>query len=122
MRFQAVHDLLAPVIMQGLVARCWPVDLEMLYTARSAHELEDMIAERELAFPLVPITQADFDRAAEVMMLLARLGKHRSARLPDLLIAAVSERAGLVLLHYDADFDHIAGVTGQMTRWVAERG
>jgi predicted nucleic acid-binding protein len=68
------------------------------------------------------VIQADFERAAEVMLLLARAGRHRSAKLPDLLIAAVAERAGLVLLHYDADFQHISEVTGQVTRWVAPQG
>lgn len=122
MRFPAVRELLAPLIMRGLVARCGLVDLEMLFTARSADEIEEVTAERQLAFPLVPVIQADFDRAAEVMLLLAREGKHRSAKLPDLLIAAVAERAGLVLLHYDADFEHISEVTGQTARWVAPQG
>ena len=34
-------------------------------------------------------------------------------RIPDLLIAAVAEGAGLVVLHDDKDFDLIAEVTGQ---------
>jgi predicted nucleic acid-binding protein len=32
---------------------------------------------------------------------------------PDLLIAATAELAGLTVLHQDKDFDIIAGVTGQ---------
>src|ERR1039458_5140404 len=46
----------------------------------------------------------------------------RVAGLPDLLIAACAERAGLVLLHYDADFDAICAVTGQPGQWVVARG
>jgi predicted nucleic acid-binding protein len=42
--------------------------------------------------------------------------------LADLLIAAVAERASLCLLHYDADFEAVAAVTGQVTRWVVPRG
>jgi hypothetical protein len=34
---------------------------------------------------------------------------------PDLLIAAIAEHAGLTVLHHDKDFDLIAGVTGQPT-------
>jgi predicted nucleic acid-binding protein len=34
---------------------------------------------------------------------------------PDLLIAAIAERAGLSLLHQDMDFDLIAEITGQPT-------
>jgi predicted nucleic acid-binding protein len=32
---------------------------------------------------------------------------------PDLLIAAVAERTGLIVLHLDKDFDLIAEITGQ---------
>lgn len=122
LRFPAVHDVLSPLILQGLVATCGPVDLEMLYTARSANDLETMRMERRLAFPSIPMMQADFDRAAEIMALLARRGKHRAAKLSDLLVASVAERAGLTVLHYDADFEHISGATGQPTRWVAAPG
>jgi predicted nucleic acid-binding protein len=34
---------------------------------------------------------------------------------PDVLIAAIAERAGLIVLHQDKDFDLIAEVTGQPT-------
>jgi predicted nuclease of predicted toxin-antitoxin system len=37
-------------------------------------------------------------------------------------IAAVAERAGLTLLHDDADFEQIAMVTGRPVRWVVPRG
>jgi predicted nucleic acid-binding protein len=46
----------------------------------------------------------------------------RSVKHADLLIAAAAELAGMTLLHYDADYDTIAGVTGQATRWAAPRG
>jgi predicted nucleic acid-binding protein len=32
---------------------------------------------------------------------------------PDLLVAAIAERAGLVVLHQDEDFELIAQITGQ---------
>jgi predicted nucleic acid-binding protein len=38
------------------------------------------------------------------------------------LIAAAAERAEVPVLHYDEDFDRIAAVTGQATRWIAPRG
>jgi predicted nucleic acid-binding protein len=46
----------------------------------------------------------------------------RGRKVPDLLIAAVAEAASLTVLHSDADFDHIAAVTGQPTQWIVERG
>ena len=35
---------------------------------------------------------------------------------------AAAEDAGLVVLHYDADFDRIAAVTGQECEWVVAPG
>jgi len=59
---------------------------------------------------LTPIIE---DRAVEVLTLLADRGQHRAPSLPDLLIAATAELAGLTVLHLDKDFDVIARVTGQ---------
>jgi len=41
---------------------------------------------------------------------------------PGLLVAAVAEREGVTLLHYDGDYHLIAEVTGQPVRWVVPRG
>lgn len=43
------------------------------------------------------------DRAIEVQAALAAESEHRSVPLPDLLVAACAESAGLTVLHYDAD-------------------
>jgi predicted nucleic acid-binding protein len=42
-----------------------------------------------------------------------RQGQHRGPSIPDLLIAATAELAGLTVLHFDKDFDLIAKLTGQ---------
>ena len=67
------------------------------------------------------LTEAMFQRAVEVQGLLALRGQHR-VPIPDLIIAAAAEHAEMVLLHYDADFDRIAAVTGQAMEWVVPRG
>jgi len=36
--------------------------------------------------------------------------------------AAAAERSGLVVLHYDHDFDRIAAVTDQAMEWVVPSG
>jgi len=41
---------------------------------------------------------------------------------PDLLIAATAELAGLELLHYDRHFELIAEITGQPVRALAPLG
>jgi predicted nucleic acid-binding protein len=48
--------------------------------------------------------------------------RHRSVPLPDLIIAACAEAAGLTVLHYDADYERVAKLTGQRVRWVVPRG
>ena len=118
----AVRAVLSPLIQAGEVATCSVIELEVLYSARSYDDFVSTRSVRERAFPLVPILQADFDRAADVMELLAKRGRHRAVGLPDLLIAAVAERAGLVVLHYDGDYDFVAEVTGQQMQWVVPRG
>lgn len=121
MRSPAVDARLAPLLESAAVATCAVVELEVLYSTRNAAELQ-ATKERRRALPLVPMLQTDFDRAAEVMGALAARGQHRSVGIPDLLIAAAAERAGVTLVHYDSDFDAIASVTRQPTEWVVPRG
>ena len=49
----------------------------------------------------------------EILALLADRGQHRAPSIPDLIIAATAELAGLTVLHLDKDFEVIAAVTGQ---------
>ena len=115
-----VAEQLQPRIALSLVATCPIVDFEVLYSARNATEYEQISAER-LQFPQVLIAPEDTNRSLEVQGLLARKGRHRLP-IADLLIAAAAEVNDLVVLHYDADFDRIAEVTGQATEWVVRQG
>ena len=111
---------LGPLLVDGLVATTPIVDLEVLYSARSPANYEEILAERR-ALPSYPLTPEVTDRAIDVQHRMARLGRHRLP-LPDLLIAAVAELNDLAVLHYDADYDRIAEVTGQRCEWVVPRG
>lgn len=72
-------------------------------------------------FDLLETTAEHVVRARQVQRMLA--AKHqRGRKLPDLLIAAVAEENGLIVLHYDADFERIAAVTGQRCEWVVPAG
>lgn len=73
------------------------------------------------AFRLVDTTSGHIRRAVQVQRLLAERS-HRGRKIPDLLIAATAEEHDLAVLHYDADFDLIAAVTGQRTEWVVPAG
>lgn len=44
---------------------------------------------------------------------VADRGQHRAPSVPDLIIAATAELAGLTVLHLDKDFELIAEITGQ---------
>lgn len=118
---EPVRRRLAPIIEAGEAATCGIVDLEVLYSARSSAEHAEILQRRALAYESVPMTQEIFERAIKVQGSLAKSGRHRIP-IPDLLIAAAAEEAGLVVLHYDSDFDTIAAVTRQPMEWVVERG
>ena len=110
------------LIDAGLAGTCSVTDLEQLFSARSGGEHREWREEIALRFVRVPLDQGALDRAIEVQGLLAERGQHRGANVPDLMVAAVAEQAGLAVLHYDADFDLIATVTGQPVEWVVPRG
>lgn len=61
---------------------------------------------------------ADLKRSAEVFAdINACLGRNPS--IPDLMVAATAELAGLIVLHFDKDFELISEVTGQQVERLA---
>jgi predicted nucleic acid-binding protein len=101
-------------IERGLVRITTVTRLEAGYSARSGPELRAGLRQPPLSsMPVEYLTPAIEDRAVEVLTLLADRGQHRAPSLPDLIIAATAELAGLTVLHLDKDFEVIAEVTGQ---------
>jgi hypothetical protein len=94
--------------------------LEYLNGARTAAEYSRFEAALR-AVRLLAATPDDWQRALEVHRMLAATGSghQRSVRLVDLIIAAVAERHRFPIAHVDHDYDRIASLTGQPTRWVA---
>ena len=107
----------------GEIAGCDMVALELLHSARDPAEFE-LIEDGLLGLPWVTSEAADWHRAREIYRALGHPPGQAQRRVkhPDLLIAAAAERAGLTLVHYDADYELIAEITGQAVRWVAPRG
>ena len=101
------------------VAISEPILLEYLNGARSVPEYA-RFDETLRAARILETTADDWRRALQVHRLLAESGPghQRSVRLMDLIIAAVAERHGYPVAHCDRDYDRIAGLTGQRTRWV----
>ena len=122
-RDRTVGRILARSVAADEVALSAPILLEYLNGARSLEEYDRFDLGLRAA-RLVRTTAEDWDRALTVHRALARSGpRHqRSVRLPDLIIAAVAERETLPIVHYDEDYDRIAAITGQSTRWVVPRG
>lgn len=101
-------------IDRGLVRIATVTALEVGFSARSGPELRrDRLRSPLVVMPVEYLTPAIEDRALEVQTLLADRGHHRAASVPDVLIAATAELAGLVVLHVDRDFELIAEITGQ---------
>lgn len=117
----SVAAAFAPLAAAGQVALCSPVAFELGYAARNPDDYR-ALADRLSAFASVPTTDADHRRALEVQAALAEGGQHRALSLVDALVAAVAEARDLVVLHYDADLELVASVTGQGQEWVVPRG
>ena len=101
-------------IERGLVRITTVTRLEAGYSARSGPELRAALQQPPLSsMPVEYLTPAIEDRAVEILTLLADRGQHRAPSIPDLIIAATAELAGLTVLHLDKDFDLIAEITGQ---------
>ncbi|MDQ3575040.1 MAG: hypothetical protein M3378_02745 [Actinomycetota bacterium] len=112
---------LGPLLESGLVARCTPTDLEAGFSSTSPASHATMRQERA-AWPFVAMDQTVLGRAVEVQDALAVRSRQRGAKIADLLIAAAAEAAGLVVLHYDHDFDVIAELTHQPVEWIVPVG
>ena len=106
-------------IERGLVRITTVTRLEVGYSARSGADLRAGLRKPPVsAMPVEYLTPAIEDRAVEVLTLLADRGQHRAPSVPDLIIAATAELAGLTVLHCDKDFDLITSVTGQPAEWL----
>jgi hypothetical protein len=116
----SVRAVVEPLAAIGRAARAGISDLEIGYSARNAREWDQLVGALN-AFESVETTAEHIQRARQVQRMLAAVGQ-RGRKVPDLLVAAAAEQAGYTVLHYDADFDLIASVTGQLCQWVMPPG
>jgi predicted nucleic acid-binding protein len=103
------------------IAMCTPIALELLVSARGPADYAS------LARDLRGLSWVAFDETAEIaaremQTALARRNQHRGVTPVDIMVAAVANANGLVLLHYDRHFELIGRVTRQPTEWLARRG
>ena len=116
----AVREAVEPLAAAGRLGRAAISDLEVGYSARNAEEWDRLMGALD-AFDPVETSAGHVRRALQVQRLLAQRSQ-RGWKIPDLLIAAAEEELDLAVLHYDADFELIASVTGQRGQWVVPAG
>ncbi len=110
-----VADTLAKAIEENRVVMTAPILLELLRSARSAEELQELTDEYD-ALHYVALTDEMMQRARTVQALLAKRGYHRGPSPVDLLAAAAAEAIEAEIWHRDRDFELIAELTGQHER------
>ncbi len=115
-----VRAAVEPLAAAGELGRPGICDLEVGYSARNAKEWDELVGALDV-FAAVDTTAAHLHRALQVQRMLAERSQ-RGRKIPDLLVAAAAEELDVVVLHYDADFDLIASVTGQRCEWVVPAG
>ena len=115
-----VRTIVAGWAKAGVLARASIGDLEIGCSARNEAEWDRLLASLEV-LSVIETTDRHVARALQVQRMLAARSQ-RGRRIPDLLIAAAAEGAGVTLVHYDHDYEAIGRVTGQPTRWLAPKG
>lgn len=94
------------VLLEGEIAICDAVRMEVLAGARDERHLQDL--RRLLAqAALIPTKPTDYDDAATLYRICRRQGE-TVRKLVDCLIGSVAIRADVPILHNDADFDVLA--------------
>ncbi len=106
----------------GQICTCPITTMELLYSARDAHEFAQW--EQDLSIlRSVPTTQSVFNAAVGALRDLSLVSPvYHRVSLPDALIAASAQDVGVGVLQYDEPFDRLAQVIHSSSRWLAPRG
>ena len=120
-RHPQVQRRFETLLVEGRLAVCQMTALEYLNNAPDPKGYEILHAALR-GQRWLDVTADAMDRAMQVHRQMAKNSQHRHFRLPDLVIAATAELHRATVLHYDADYDRIAAITGQAVEWVAPQG
>jgi predicted nucleic acid-binding protein len=105
----------------GLVLVCDLVILELTRLAPSESRAKE-VADRLAAFEAIPMPAGLWSDARKTQLALAVSGDHRRVPPADLILAAAAESAEVALVHYDRDYERIAGVSGLRHHWLVPDG
>lgn len=120
-RFPELATWFNSAVEAGLVLVCDLVILELTRLApneRRAHEVADRLA----AFEVIRMPPELWSRARKTQLAMAANGDHRRVPPADLLLASTAEAAGVSLIHYDRDYERIAGVSELRQQWLVPDG
>jgi predicted nucleic acid-binding protein len=98
------------------------VRFEILLSARDGQSF-DALAERLSALQVAPLSTSVIAAAQNAMGTLANrsAGSHRLP-IVDYLVAASAEELGAAVIHYDRDYDTLAGLMSFESIWLAPAG
>jgi hypothetical protein len=114
-RQRDVGEALAGAIQENAVAVIEPIVLELLRSARSSDELDELAVEYDSLHRL-ELCERTNSRARSLQRSLAARGYHRGPSTVDLLAASAAELFGAELWHCDRHFELIGEMTGQPLR------
>jgi len=119
----AVRETWAAALRARQIATCSITTLEMLYAARDADDVAGLEVD-EATLRDVPVTVSVQRSAITALRELSRIGAagYHRVKLPDALIAAAAQEAGIGVLHYDHHYDRLAEVLHFDSRWIADPG
>jgi predicted nucleic acid-binding protein len=120
-RFPELAEWFNQAVAAGLVLVCDLVLLELVRLSPNERRAQE-VAERLSAFESVSMPPGVWSDAREVQQSLAASGDHRRVPPADLLLAVAAMRSGVMLVHYDRDYERIAAVTDLQQRWFVPDG
>ncbi len=120
-RFPQLASWFNAQVATGHVLVCDLVILELVRLTPNATRAREVTARLD-AFESIPMPSGLWARARELQLLLTGDAGHRRVPPADLLIAAAADAAGVVLVHYDRDYERLAGVSELRHRWLLPDG
>jgi predicted nucleic acid-binding protein len=106
------------VVQAGLVGVCPVVEAELMRTAKSRADRDQLRSTLRGLFTWHPMPDSAWRFVERTQDALVDTGHHRGPSIADLLVAATADAWDLTVLHVDRDFDAIAGVTNVKTQRV----
>lgn len=120
-RFPQLASWFNAQVAAGRVLVCDLVILELTRLAPNETRARE-VADRLDTFESVPMPAGLWSRARQLQISLAANSEHRRVPPVDLLIGSTAEAAGVLLVHYDRDYERIASVSELEHQWLLPDG